>query len=114
MEVPKNSETYKPRKWYTNDKFPLVPVLTIRQANEHNTKSFSLGWLFFRVWTLDSFSFEVAFVISEHWGIGFNGILPYLRWVVAIPLPFNFGMWVQRNLWRKTPSVLAQWNDKQK
>lgn len=99
MEVASTDQ--KPRKWYNNYIFPLVPGFRIKKADEYNTNGFSFHWLFFKFWTLDSFGFEISFNIDDHWGIGFSGILPYLRWVVAIPCPPNWQMWMQRNLWRK-------------
>ncbi len=102
MDKPVATENYKPRKWYNSYRFPLIPIIKVREANEYNTRSISFHWLFFQFWTLDSFNFEVSFVVSEHWGIGVIGIFPYLRWVVAIPLPEKFGMWVQKNLWRRS------------
>lgn len=102
--IVKDSYNEQPRKWYNSYKFPLIPVIRVREANEHNTSSFSFHWLFFQLWTRDAFDFELAVVISEHWGIGVNGLLPYLRWVICIPCPDKLGMWFQRNLWRK-PAV---------
>jgi hypothetical protein len=94
------STEQKTRKWYNNYTFPLVPELKIREANEHNTKSFSFHWLFFKFWSLDSFQFEIAFNIDDHWGVGFSGLLPYLRWVIAIPCPPRLQSWICKNLWR--------------
>lgn len=92
---------YRKEKWYNRNVFPLIPVITVRKANEHNTSSFTFRWLFFTIWTLDSFSFELAFVATTHWGIGLIGILPYIRWVVAIPCPERFGILIDRKLNRR-------------
>ena len=92
---------YKPRKWYNRYIFPLVPVFTTREANEHNTSGFSFDWLFIKIWSRDSIDLEFAFVLSEHWGIGITALLPYLRIVVCIPCPPKLGIWCQKNLWRK-------------
>lgn len=94
----------KQRKWYNDYTFPLFPQLRIYKANEHNTSGFFFHWLFFKFWSLDSFQFEIAFNIDDHWGIGFSGLLPYLRWVIAIPCPPSLQYWIQRNLWRKSKS----------
>ena len=75
-------------------------MLTTTKANEYNTGGFTFSWLFFTFWTLDSFQFEVSFTISTHWGFGFVGILPYLRWVVAVPCPEKLGFWIDRKLGR--------------
>jgi hypothetical protein len=46
----------------------------------------SFHWLFFRIWTRDSFDFELALVFDpSHWGIGITALLPYLRFVCTIP-----------------------------
>lgn len=89
-------------KWYNHHKFPLLPVLEYRKADFHNTSGFTFSWLFIRLWSLDAFGFEVALVVDNHWGIGVAAILPYLRIVMGIPLPFKFNMWCQRHLWRKS------------
>ena len=77
------------KEYGKNSEFPLLPYLRIKQANYYETKSFCFKWLFFKIWTLDNFQFELSIVFDYHWGIGFAGILPYLRWVVAIPIPIK-------------------------
>lgn len=77
------------RKWYNNYDFSLVPILEIKEENEHNTAGFRFYWLFIKLWTLDTFSFELALNFSEHWGLGITAIIPYLRIVLCIPSP-NF------------------------
>jgi hypothetical protein len=88
-------------KWYNHYKFPLLPRLEIRKANQHNTAGFSLNWLFFTVWSLDSFTFELAIVCTGHWGIGIIGILPYLRWAITMPIPCRLDNWVNSKLDRR-------------
>lgn len=100
MNKEQAASNVRPRMWYNSYQFPIIPVIQTRPANEHNTWSFSFEWLFIRIWSLDSFGFEIALTISEHWGVGFTVILPYLRLIFAIPLPYKFGFWVQENLWR--------------
>lgn len=94
------------RRWYNNENFPLIPFIRIRKADQYNTRSFYFSWLFIKFWTLDSFSFEFSFVISEHWGIAFPIIIPYLRIVIGIPFPSKFSYWIQRNLWRKPKQII--------
>lgn len=98
-----------PRKqtWYNNETFPLVPQLTIRPANYHNTSGFSFSWLFFKIWSLDAFQLECSFNIDTHWGIGFTFLLPYLRVVATIPCPMEFGIFIDKHLSRK-PQVLKE------
>jgi hypothetical protein len=91
----------KTEKWYNRNIFPLLPVIERRKSNEHNTSSFSFRWLIFTFWTLDHFSFELSIVATEHWGVGVIGILPYLRWVIAIPCPESLGIKISNLLGRK-------------
>ena len=94
------SGTFRKQKWYNKNVFPLIPILEIKKADKHNTSGFSFRWLFFTFWSLDSLGFEVSFVISNHWGIGFIGILPYLRWVIAIPCPEKLSIYINKKLSR--------------
>lgn len=91
-------------KWYRNFKFPLIPIVIFRKASEYDTGSFSVHWLFFQCWTLDSFEFELAIVASTHWGLGIIGILPYLRLVFTIPCPDGLTVFLYKYFWRKTKS----------
>jgi len=88
------------QKWYNMNIFSLVPILEIKKADQHNTSGFTFRWLFFTVWTLDSPSFEFAIVADTHWGIGFIGLLPYLRWIATIPCPEKLGIWIHRKFSR--------------
>lgn len=88
------------QKWYNRNIFPLVPVLEIRKADEHNTSNFTFRWMFLTLWTLDVPSIEVAVVADTHWGFGVIGILPYLRWVFTIPCPEKVSMRIHKNLSR--------------
>lgn len=88
-------------KWYNKNIFPLVPIITLRKEDEHNTKNFTFRWLIFTFWSLDAFQFELSFNIDTRWGIGFTFLLPYLRGVIAIPCPEKLSFWVDRNLSRK-------------
>lgn len=96
---------YRIEKWYNRNIFPLVPVITIKKADEHNTSGFTFRWLFFTFWSLDSFQFELSLVADTHWGIGLIGIFPYIRWVIAIPCPKKLGILIDRNLGRKCQSL---------
>ena len=88
-------------KWYNKKIFPLVPIITLRKEDNHNTQNFTFRWLIFTFWSLDAFQFELSFNIDTHWGIGFTFLLPYLRGVIAIPCPEKLGFWIDRNLSRK-------------
>lgn len=96
-----NQENFRKEKWYNMNIFPIIPLIEIRESNEHNTYSISFSWLIFRFWTLDSFQFEFSIVASEHWGFGFVGLIPYLRWVVAIPCPEWLGIRISKALGRR-------------
>ena len=87
------SGRFRNEKWYSKNVFPLIPILELKKANEHNTSGFTFRWLFITLWTLDNVQFEFAFVADTHWGIGFVGLLPFLRWVIAIPCPEKVGIW---------------------
>lgn len=84
------------QKWYSRNIFPLIPILEVKKSDEYNTSGFTFRWLFITLWSLDNIDFEISFVITSHWGIGFIGILPYLRWVLAIPCPEKLGIWIDK------------------
>lgn len=90
----------KNRRWWNNEIFPLLPQWQIRKEDQYNTSNFSVNWLFFKIWTLDAFDFEISFVMTVHWGIGVTAILPYLRLVACIPCPEWLGVKIQQKLWR--------------
>lgn len=39
-------------------------------------------------------------ILNDHWGVGFTFSIPYSRIILAIPFPYKFTHWIQRNLWR--------------
>lgn len=93
---------HPPRRWYNNLNFPLVPIWTTRPADEYNTFSWSFTWLFIKLWSLDSFQFELAFNFDPtHWGVGVTAIVPYLRIVLCIPFPQKFQMWWWKYTYRE-------------
>ena len=87
--------------WYRREAFPLVPILSLKKADEYNTSGFVFTWMGLQLWTLDSVEFELSIVMNEHWGVGFMGILPYLRWVLTIPMPTIMSLWIKRHLYRR-------------
>lgn len=99
MDVCKTEQ--KPREWYSMSEFPLLPEISYREGDKWNTSSYSFHWLFIRLWSLDSFDFELSVGIDAHWGIHVCGILPYTRWVIGIPLPYSVQKFVYNKLWRK-------------
>lgn len=93
---------HPPIKWYNHPNFPLIPIWDTRPEDEYNTSSWSFSWLFIKLWTLDSFEFEVAFNFDPtHWGIGVTAIVPYLRIVLCIPFPQKFHIWWWKNMCRR-------------
>jgi len=96
--------SYRNEKWYNKNVFPLIPVITVKKADEYNTSSFSFRWLIFTFWSLDAFQFEISFNIDTHWGIGLTFLLPYLRGVIAIPCPEKLSILIDRNLSRRVRS----------
>lgn len=99
--IQEESGKIRKEKWYNSYIFPLIPLLTIKKADKYNTEGFTFKWLFITLWTLDNVQFEVAIVLDTHWGIGFIGLLPYLRWVISIPCPPNIGIWFDKLTSRK-------------
>lgn len=102
----KENTNFRVEKWYKKNIFPLLPIINTRPADDHNTKSFSFKWLFFHIWTRDSFDFELAIVADPcHWGFGITMLLPYLRFVATIPVPESISIKIQKYLWRR-PKIL--------
>ena len=95
---------YRRQKWYNKNIFPLVPVIEVKKANKHNTSGFTFRWLFITLWSLDSFQFELSLTADTHWGLGFKGMIPYLRWVVSIPCSEKLGIKIDERLSRKVNS----------
>lgn len=100
--------TQRKKKWYRNEVFPLLPILSIKKSDYHNTSGFTFHWLFLKLWSLDAFTFELAFNISTHWGIGITAIVPYLRIVFCIPCPMRLGIKIDRLLNRR-PEVSKEY-----
>jgi len=88
------------KRWYCNKTFPLIPIIKIQKANEYRLFYFHFKWLFFTLWSTETPSIEIGFTMSTHWGIGFIGLLPYLRWACTIPIPFNVGCRIDEKLSR--------------
>lgn len=110
IEVTNQNETYSKwfsDKWYNHNKFSLIPVLHLIKADLHSTSRFNFRWLFLEMWSRDSFDFELAFVISTHWGIGITMLLPYLRIKFTVPCTEKIDMFVSKYLDRK-PLILKQ------
>lgn len=100
-----SKDNRKPRRWYTNYTFPLLPVIGYCNTDEYNTFNWDFHWIFFKVWTRDAFDFEIALVADTHWGIGLTAKLPYLRIVCAIPCAEWLAIKIQRGLWRHPKSM---------
>jgi hypothetical protein len=82
--------------WYRWHKFPLVPIIDVRSGDEWNCPSFSLSWLWFRVWSLEHAPISIEVSIDDP-GMGAGLILPYLRiWVWILPLPWGWLNWARR------------------
>jgi hypothetical protein len=91
----------KKDKWYRVRKFPLIPILNIREADRHNNRQFTFRWLFIKIWSHDQFAFELSVVLSTYWGLGFVGVVPYLRWVISIPIHEDFAIKIDKVLSRR-------------
>jgi hypothetical protein len=71
-------EHYPYHKFWCNDLCPLVPRFKYSKGDEWNANNWSLHWLIFHIWTLESFGFGAEVNLSwDSLTIGF--ILPYLR-----------------------------------
>lgn len=92
------NSNYKPSKWYNKYIFPLIPIIRITKAGVHNTSGFSFKWLIFTIWTLDHPGFEFTVVVDTHWGFGFIGLFPYIRWAITIPCPMWLDRWISKHL----------------
>lgn len=79
------------RHWKKTDY--LGGILVTRKGDKYNTGGFTLDLGLIKLWSLDNCAFEAGIVCDTHWGIGATGILPYLRWIVCIPLPNRFKFW---------------------
>lgn len=74
-------------KWFQHPSFPLVPQFGYRIGDEWNANNWSFCWLWFRLWSLEHFSFEFAIEL-ESTGLNIKCILGWLRIVVrVVPLP---------------------------
>ena len=100
-EVAMDAREAKYRAWYYWWRFPLLPIYRKREANYQNTVSYSLNWLGFHIWTIDSFHFRVEIGLEED--LSFRVQLPWLIIRFAIPVfPIHL---LQRHLWRQ-----SQWS----
>jgi hypothetical protein len=97
MEIPPGP------RWATWGRFPLMPQLRIRTANEQNTSSFHFHWLAFRFWTLDSIGIEVDARLEEDLGVYLQ--LPYCKMGLSIPL---LPLYTLQRFWRR-PSGLKRY-----
>lgn len=102
-----NATNGKPRKWYSNARFPLVPEFTKSEGDQYNTTNYSFKWMFFTFWTLNHVYIELSIVASDHWGFGIIGILPYLRWAITVPFPRKVEEWAYKYLYR-TPKPIKE------
>ena len=82
--------------WWQYPAFPLIPQFEYREGNERSSNNWSLSWLWFRVWTIDSFGVELS-VELESTGLNVKGIFGWLRVVIrVIPLPDGWDIWLRR------------------
>jgi hypothetical protein len=93
-EKNKKMKAEKEENRYSFNKFGVK----ISKADKYNATHVSIDWWLLKIWTLDSPSFELAFVIDTHWGIGITAIVPYLRIILAVPLPVKLEMWIYEKL----------------
>lgn len=79
-------------------RFPLIPVLWRRAADDQNTVAYSFHWAFFSVWTCDAFSLSLRAELEwEHAYVQLT--LPYVHVRAGVPLlSWRCSQW----LWRKS------------
>jgi hypothetical protein len=77
-------EYYPLHKIWCNDICPLFPRFYYYKGDELNANRWCLHWLFFTIWTMESFSFGIDAEISPSGGVWAGLILPYLRITVGI------------------------------
>lgn len=82
--------------WAVWWRFPLIPQIRTRTANEQNTFSLHFHWLIFRLWTLDSFTFGLDARLEED--VAAYVQLPYVKLGFSIPLLPLYSM---HRLWRR-------------
>lgn len=88
-------------RWYHWHRFAVLPRLRRRKADKYNTASFNFHWLVFRVWSMDSFEFNVQVELDDQ-GFTLRAMVPYLIFGAFVPLfPSR---WSQR-LWRRPPAL---------
>lgn len=90
-----------PRGWW---RFPLLPMISIKQQDDWNNWGFSFDWMFIKVWNMDSVELSVQFSIEEQLSIKI--FVPYLIVYLHIPVfPVGF---LQKHLWKKTAGLKKQ------
>ena len=83
--------------WYHWDRFPILPILKIKNADQHNTWGFYFHWLVFMAWTMDDPEMGFIVMIDDQY-IQIQLRFPYLITGIFIPIsPRHFS----QMLWRK-------------
>lgn len=97
-------DNYWPKGWY---RFPLLPVVKIRQPDMWNTWFFNFHWLAFRLWTMDSPDIGVEINLDDQ-TLQIRGRIPFVIFGLFIPL---FPQSWAHKLWRKSRQYRERFND---
>jgi len=93
-------EPIEKKRWYQWGRFPLVPIVSVRDSDEWNTFAGYFSWLNLRFWSLDQFAFALEFH-AEAIGIFLRLQLPYLNcYVWLLPFPER---WLHK--WSRRPAA---------
>lgn len=98
-------------RWYHWWRFPLLPRIRIKKANEWNTSGFHFDWLVFRAWSMDNVQIQVEAALDDQ-QLVLRAMVPYF--IFGIFIPVFPQKWTQK-LWRKPPAYkrLLQTNAQQ-
>jgi hypothetical protein len=77
---------------------PLIPMFKRSEPAHHSPAGFWFKWLFFEVWDLPAFEFELSVFAFHHHGFGVRVQLPYL--IIKLAIPFPGETWFY--FWNKT------------
>jgi len=86
--------------WWQLPVFPIVPQIEWIKGDNYNANGWSFCWLWFRLWSLEHFSFELSIEL-EQTGLNVKAIIGWVRIVVrVIPIPYG---WLDR--FRRKPAL---------
>lgn len=90
-------------QWMYAERFPIIPNIYYDGGDKYNASKISFRWGPIWLWTLEYPYLEIGVCCDTHWGIGLRFLLPYLRMVISLPLPYSFRH--IENQFRRTPKT---------